>query len=54
MATALSAVPQIDNLLDFTIVYKSDKKSAWSFLKGEMRHVKVLVKQYQIPKSLKN
>lgn len=54
MATALSAVPQIDKLLDFTIVYKSDKKSAWSFLKGEMRHVKVHVKQYQIPESLKN
>ena len=49
MATALSAVPQIDKLLDFTIVYESDKKSAWSFLKGEMRHVKVHVKQNQIP-----
>ena len=54
MATALAAVPQIDELLDFTIVYKSNKKSAWSFLKGEMRDVKVHIKKHQIPQNLKN
>lgn len=54
IATALSAVPQINKLLDFTIVYKSSKKSSWSFLKGEMRNVKVDIQEYSIPDNLKN
>jgi|TARA_B110000305_G_C19439651_1_gene641058 1-acyl-sn-glycerol-3-phosphate acyltransferase len=54
IATALSAVPQINKLLDFTIVYESSKKSSWSFLKGEMRNVKVDIQEYSIPDNLKN
>lgn len=54
MATALSAMPEIENLVDYSVVYKSDKRDAWSFLKGEMKEVKILVKQHQIPNYLKN
>ena len=54
MATALSAMPEIETLVDYSVVYKSDKRDAWSFLKGEMRDVKILVKEHKIPKHLKN
>ncbi len=54
MATALSAMPEIETLIDYSVVYKSDKRDAWSFLKGEMRDVKILVKEHKIPKHLKN
>ena len=54
IATALSAVPQINKLIDFTIVYESSKKSSWSFLKGDMRNVKVDIQEYSIPDNLKN
>ena len=54
MATALSAMPEISTLVDYSVVYKSDKRDAWSFLKGEMRDVKILVKEHEIPRHLKN
>lgn len=54
MATALSAMPKINTLIDYTLVYKSDKRSAWNFLTGEMREAKVLVTKYKIPEDLKN
>ena len=54
MATALSAMPKINTLIDYTLVYKSDKRSAWNFLTGEMREAKVLVTKYKIPENLKN
>ena len=54
MATAISAISNIDILVDFSLVYKSNKRSAWSFLNGEMKDVKVLVKKYRIPEHLKN
>ena len=54
MATALSAMPNIDTLVDYTVVYKSKKRDAWSFAKGDMKHVKVLVTKYTIPDNLKN
>lgn len=54
MATALSAMPKIDTLVDYSVVYKSEKRDAWSFLKGEMKDVRVLVKQHAIPENLKN
>ena len=53
MATALSAMPNIDTLIDFSLVYKSKKRDAWSFLNGEMRDVKVYIKSYKIPDNLK-
>ena len=54
MATALSAMPNINTLVDYTVVYKSKKRDAWSFAKGDMKHAKVLVSKYKIPESLKN
>ena len=54
MATALSAMPEIATLVDYSVVYKSEKRDAWSFLKGEMRDVKILVKEHEIPRHLKN
>jgi 1-acyl-sn-glycerol-3-phosphate acyltransferase len=54
MATALSAMPNIDTLIDFSLVYKSKERGAWSFLKGEMNEVKVLVNKHPIPLNLKN
>ena len=54
MATALSAMPKINTLIDYSLIYKSNKRSAWDFLTGEMRHVRVCVKKYDIPESLKN
>ena len=54
MATALSAMPKINTLIDYSLIYKTNKRSAWDFLTGEMRQVKVCVKKYNIPESLKN
>ena len=53
MATALSAMPKIDTLIDFSVVYKSKKRGAWSFLNGEMRDVKVFIRSHKIPENLK-
>ena len=47
-------MPNIDVLVDYSVVYKSDKRGAWAFLKGDMRDVKVSVKKYVIPENLKN
>ena len=52
MATALSVMPKIDTLVDYSVIYESDKRGAWSFLNGEMKNVKVLIKEYSIPKNL--
>ena len=54
MATALSAMPKVNTLIDYSLIYRTNKRSAWDFLTGEMRHVKVCVKKYDIPESLKN
>ena len=53
MATALSAMPAINTLVDYSLVYESGKRDAWSFLTGEMKNVKILVKKYDIPEYLK-
>jgi len=39
LATALSALPESKYLIDFTLVYKTDQRSAWAFLKGDMADV---------------
>jgi len=54
LATALSALPESKYLIDFTLIYKTDQRSAWAFLKGDMADVKILVKKFKIPESLKN
>ena len=47
-------MPKINTLIDYSLIYKTNKRSAWDFLTGEMRHVRVCVKKYDIPESLKN
>ena len=54
LAIALSGMPQVNSLVDFTVVYKSNKKSAWNFLCGEMSQAKVKAKIYDIPEDLKS
>tara|TARA_B100000767_G_C19743911_1_gene527550 strand:+ start:589 stop:1467 length:879 start_codon:yes stop_codon:yes gene_type:complete len=54
MATALSAMPNINTLVDFSLVYKSKERGAWSFLKGEMNDVKVVINRHPIPQNLVN
>ena len=54
LAIALSGMPQVSELVDFTVVYASAKRSTWDFLCGEMSQAKVEARIYQIPLSLKN
>ena len=53
MATALSAMPKINTLVDYSVVYGSKKRDGWSFLCGDMSEVQILVKKYEIPEKLK-
>ena len=54
LAIALSGMPQVDTLVDFTVVYSSEKRSTWDFLCGDLRKAKVVVKTYALPENLKN
>ena len=42
------------NLVDFSIIYKTHKRDSWSFLNGDMKDTKVIIKKYKIPENLKN
>ena len=53
LVTALSGMPMVEELIDFTIIYKTSKRSAWDFACGEMNEAKVIVKSYEIPKSIR-
>ena len=52
LVTALSGMPMVEELIDFTIIYKTSKRSAWDFACGEMKDIKIIVKCYDIPKSI--
>ena len=54
LMTALSGMPMVEELIDFTIIYKTSKRSAWNFACGEMNEIKVIVKCYEIPKSIRS
>ena len=54
LAIALSGMPQVNTLIDFTVVYASKKRSAWNFLCGDLSKAKVVAKTYALPKNLKN
>ena len=54
LAIALSGMPQVDSLVDFTVVYATKKRSTWDFLCGDLSKVKVVVKTYSLPDTLKN
>ena len=53
LAIALKGMPQVNELIDFTVIYSSKKRSAWDFLCGEMSQAKVYAKAYEIPNTLK-
>ena len=46
-------MPQVNELIDFTVIYSTDKRSTWDFLCGEMRQAKVYANAHEIPETLK-
>jgi len=54
LAIALSGMPQVNTLVDFTVVYASKKRSTWDFLCGDLSKAKVVAKTYSLPENLKN
>jgi len=54
LAIALSGMPQVNTLVDFTVVYASKKRSTWDFLCGNLSKAKVVAKTYSLPENLKN
>tara|TARA_B110000008_G_scaffold146381_1_gene148034 strand:+ start:1639 stop:2520 length:882 start_codon:yes stop_codon:yes gene_type:complete len=54
LAIALSGMPQVNALVDFTVVYATEKRSTWDFLCGELSKAKVVTKTYTLPEKLKN
>ena len=53
MGYTLEVMPYIDHLTDVTIVYKSDKRSFWNFLCGDLNEASVTINTYEIPKELR-
>ena len=53
LAIALKGMPQVNELIDFTVIYSTDKRSTWDFLCGEMRQAKVYAKAHETPETLK-
>ena len=53
LAIALKGMPQVNELIDFTVIYSTDKRSTWDFLCGEMSQAKVYAKAHEIPETLK-
>ena len=54
LAIALSGMPQVNALIDFTVVYETEKRSTWDFLCGDLSKAKVVAKTYILPENLKN
>jgi 1-acyl-sn-glycerol-3-phosphate acyltransferase len=54
LAIALSGMPQVNTLIDFTVVYATQKRSTWDFLCGDLSKAKVIAKTYPLPENLKN
>ncbi len=54
LAIALSGMPQVNTLVDFTVVYATEKRSTWDFLCGDLSKAKVAAKTYSLPENLKN
>jgi len=49
---ALAGMPLVTHLIDFTIIYSTNKTSAWNFACGQMNDVKVLARAYKLPKRI--
>ena len=54
LAIALSGMPQVNTLIDFTVVYATQKRSTWDFLCGDLSKARVVAKTYALPENLKN
>ena len=54
LAIALSGMPEVNTLVDFTVIYSSEKRSTWDFLCGDLSKAKVVAKTYALPENLKN
>ena len=54
LAIALSGMPQVNTLVDFTVLYATQKRSTWDFLCGDLSKAKVVAKTYALPENLKN
>ena len=54
MGYTLEVMPYIDHLTDITLVYKTNKRTFWDFLCGDMNEASVTVNTYPIPGSLRN
>ena len=49
IAITIATMPYIRNLIDFTIVYQSEKRTFWAFLCGEMSEIRIQAKLKKIP-----
>lgn len=54
MGYTLEVMPYIDHLIDVTLVYKTNKRSFWDFLCGDMSEASVTINSYKIPEKLRN
>ena len=54
LMTSLSCMPKVNELIDFTIIYETEKRSAWNFACGEMKGAKVIARSFVIPEELRN
>lgn len=54
MGYTLEVMPYIDHLIDVTLVYKTNKRSFWDFLCGDMSEASVTINSYKIPEELRN
>jgi 1-acyl-sn-glycerol-3-phosphate acyltransferase len=53
LMTSLSCMPNVNELIDFTIIYETKKRSAWAFACGEMKGAKVIARSFIIPDELR-
>ena len=53
MGYTLEVMPYIDHLTDITLVYKSEKRSFWAFLCGDLKEASVTINTYKIPEELR-
>ena len=54
LAAAISTMPRLDKIIDFTIIYESKKRGFWDFLKGNMNNARIFVQSLDIPDKFKN
>ena len=54
LSAAISTMPRLDKIIDFTIIYESKKRSFWDFLRGNMNNARILVRSLDIPDKFKN